>query len=582
LLAVPVLVLGFALAFARRHRALARLGDHPLIVRMTQSVSVARKVWRAALTVVALALMVLALARPQAGGRSHLEKPLGLDIIVALDFSKSMLAKDIYPSRLERAKRELERLLDSLAGDRVGLVAFAGETLSYPATTDYDAIKLFWRDLSPADMPVGGTAIGRALRAGIDMLSRLRSQGGETRDQIILLLTDGEDTESQPLAMADEAAKLGIKIYSVGIGSRSGELVPEPSENQEATGFIKDKDGKYVTSRLDESLLSQLAQKTSGGYLRADAQNFGVEAVTSALSGLKRTASEARLVKHYNEIFELLLLPAFLLLALEFCLSERRRKTVPAALVFLFALPFLGAWNPLERKNPAVEQGNTSMKAGKADEALSHYESALSQRGGDPGIHYNRGNALFSLSRFDESSQEFLRATQGSPPQLKTAAFYNLGNSYFKLNKYDDAIAAYRQALTLDPTHQRAKWNLELAQQQKKKEEEQKKNENKDQDKKDDKKDQDKKDDKQDDKKDQDKKDDKQDDKKDQDKKDQPQKPEEPKPEPQKQEPAKEEKAPELKEIDSVLDQLEKSPKDLEKMRAQLRAIRRAPPVKDW
>ena len=116
----------------------------------------------------------------------------------------------------------------------MGLVAFAGETLTYPPTTDYDAVKLFWRDLSPADMPVGGTAIGRAVTAATEMLSRLRAEGGQTRDQIILLLTDGEDTESQPLDAAEQAAKLGIKIFAVGIGSRSGELVPDLGEGEAA------------------------------------------------------------------------------------------------------------------------------------------------------------------------------------------------------------------------------------------------------------------------------------------------------------------------------------------------------------
>jgi Ca-activated chloride channel family protein len=246
--------------------------------------------------------------------------------VVALDFSKSMLAKDIYPSRLERAKRELERLMDRLAGDRIGLVAFAGETLTYPPTTDYAAVKLFWRDMTPSDIPVGGTAIGRALNAGLDMLKRLRARGGETRGQVILLLTDGEDTVSEPMEMADEAAKLGVKIFAVGIGSRSGELVPEVNEEGQAQGYLKDRDGKYVTSRLAEDLLSKIAARTGGEYLRADARHFGVEAIEAALAGLKRTENEARLVKRYDEVCEYLLLPAFLILVGEACLNERRRR----------------------------------------------------------------------------------------------------------------------------------------------------------------------------------------------------------------------------------------------------------------
>jgi len=622
LLLVPSLVLAYGVAFAARRRALNRLGNPTLIARMSSMTSVPRKVVRAALLCVVVGLVGLALARPQAGGRARLEKQRGLDLIVALDFSRSMLAKDIYPSRLERAKRELESLMDRLSGDRVGLVAFAGETLTYPPTTDYDAVKLFWRDLSPSDMPVGGTAIGRALTSAIDMLSRLRQSGGETRDQVILLLTDGEDTESQPLEAAEQAAKLAIKVFAVGIGSRSGELVPELAEGDQAAGYIKDREGKYVTSRLDEDLLSQIAAKTGGGYLRADAKHFGVEAIEAALAGLKRTESDTRLVKQYDEVFEILLLPALLLLLIETCMSDRRRNgkksgpldSAKAAVALVALLPFLGAWNPLERNNRAVESGNASMKSGKAEEALADYDKAVAELPSDPGAHYGRGNALFALSRFEEAGNEFLRATQSQEPSLKASAFYNLGNSYFRNDKYSEALAAYRHTLALDPTNERAKWNLELAL-QKKKEEDKKKQDQKDQNKDDKNKDQNKDEQKSDDKKDQDKKDqnkdkdDKQDkdkeqnkdkdkdqnkDKNDQSKNEQDQKQknqqqqdqqaqqdqqDQPAPQPKAE---NAEKAADMREIDAVLNNLEQSPKDLEKMRARLRAVRRAPPAKDW
>ncbi len=326
LLTVPAAILAYALSFARRRRLLARLGDAPLVAKMAADVSMGRKRARAALVVVALALTATALARPQAGGRARLTKQPGLDMVVALDFSRSMLAKDVYPSRLERAKRELEQLMDGLAGDRIGLVAFAGETLSYPPTTDYAAVKLFWRDMYPWDMPVGGTAIGQAMKASLDLLTRLRAAGGPTRAQVILLLTDGEDTDSEPLAMADEAAKLGVKVFTVGIGSRSGELIPEYDETGKVTGYVKDADGKYVTSRLAEDMLVQIAQKTGGEYFHADPKQFGVDEIAHALAGLKRSENEARVVKQYDEVYELLLLPAFLLLVGEACMSERRRR----------------------------------------------------------------------------------------------------------------------------------------------------------------------------------------------------------------------------------------------------------------
>jgi Ca-activated chloride channel family protein len=326
LLTVPAAVLAYTLSFAHRRRLLARLGDAPLVAKMAADVSTGRKTLRAALVVLTLALLSVALARPQAGGRARLTKQPGLDLVVALDFSRSMLAKDVYPSRLERAKRELEQLMDGLAGDRIGLVAFAGETLSYPPTTDYAAVKLFWRDLNPWDMPVGGTAIGQAMRASLDLLTRLRAKGGPSRAQVILLLTDGEDTDSEPLAVAEEASKLGVKIFTVGIGSRSGELIPEYDESGKVTGYVKDADGKYVTSRLAEDMLVQIAQKTGGEYFHADPKRFGVDQIAHALAGLKRSENEARVVKQYDEAWEILVLPAFLLLVGEACMSERRRR----------------------------------------------------------------------------------------------------------------------------------------------------------------------------------------------------------------------------------------------------------------
>ena len=253
-------------------------------------------------------------------------------------------------------------------------------------------------------------------------------------------------------------------------------------------------------------------------------------------------------------------------------------------LVCLLALaPLLFGFEPLRSRNGDVEQGNALLKAGNAEEALKHYDKAVAALPGDPGAHFDRGAALYALSRFDEAGQEFLRATEAKDGALKAQAFYNLGNAFFKKEKFKEAIEAYTRTLALDPRDQRAKWNLEIAlrKQQEQKDKDKDKDKNKD----------DKnKDQKKDDKKDQDKnKDDqKKDDKKDQDKKPQDQKDQkkdEPKPqnEDQKNDAAKQPPPPsDEQEMGAVLDNLERSPKDLEKERARLRAIRRRPPARDW
>ena len=246
-------------------------------------------------------------------------------------------------------------------------------------------------------------------------------------------------------------------------------------------------------------------------------------------------------------------------------------------------LPFLAAFDPLTSSNRDIEQGNQRMKAGKAEEALGFYDKAVARLPSDPGAHFDRGAALYALSRFDEAGQEFLRATEAKDGALKASAFYNLGNAFFKKDKFKEAVEAYKRAMALDPHDARAKWNLEIALKKQKDEEEKKKkdDQNKDKDNKDDQ-NKDKKDQDKDKKSDQDKNKDKN--KDDQNKGQDKNKPAEP-PKADKKPPEEkppEPKAAEEQEIGAVLDSLERDPKDLEKERARLRAVRRRPPAKDW
>lgn len=257
----------------------------------------------------------------------------------------------------------------------------------------------------------------------------------------------------------------------------------------------------------------------------------------------------------------------------------RRLEKVAVALAFG---PLLFGFGLLEKRDAEVEAGNAALQAGKAEEALGHYDRAVKKLPADAGMHYDRGAALYALSRFDEAGEEFLRATEAKDPTLKASAFYNLGNALFKKEKFKEAVSAYTRTLGLRPDDKQAKWNLEIALKKQKDEQDKKDKDKKDQDdkdkKKDDKKDKDK--DKDKDKKD---KDDKKDQKK-QDQKDQKDKQDQSQKDKQKQEPPKSQPSTpeEEKQIQSVLDNLERSSKDLEKERAKVRAVRRAPPERDW
>jgi Ca-activated chloride channel family protein len=293
---------------------------------------------RALLMTFGLALTIIALAGPQYGSRTQVLRKRGIDIVIALDFSKSMLARDVHPSRIKRAKAELERLLSELDGDRVGLVAFAGEAMAFPMTVDYSAIGLFLRDLGPMDMPVGGTAIGKALIAArrlIESSSQPRGDesGAPPRSRVVILLTDGEDHEGDPIAAAEELKSSGIKVYAVGIGSGTGEPIPTYAADGTLTGHMKDAEGRLIMTSLspqNEETLERIASITEGVYVKAEEGTVGMEEIRSELAKLQASEQKARRVTVHENRFALALLPAFLLIVLEGLLPEawvvRRRR----------------------------------------------------------------------------------------------------------------------------------------------------------------------------------------------------------------------------------------------------------------
>lgn len=336
--AIPLVVLALGWNAARRKRATEAFGERATV----DALIVGRAEWwratRAVLMLVGAALLIVAFAGPQYGSRTRVLSKRGIDIVIALDFSKSMLAQDVHPSRIKRAKAELERLLDELDGDRVGLVAFAGDAMAFPMTVDYSAVRLFLRDLGPMDMPVGGTAIGKALIASKRLIESSNEGRGDQsspdrRSKVVILLTDGEDHEGDPLAAAEELSAAGIQVYAVGIGSGRGEPIPRYTADGTLTGHIKDSAGRVVMTSLsaeNENTLREIASITGGEYVRAEEGTVGVRAIRAELAKLQASEQKARRVTVHENRFVLALLPAFLLIVLEAILPEawvvRRRR----------------------------------------------------------------------------------------------------------------------------------------------------------------------------------------------------------------------------------------------------------------
>ena len=301
--------------FVRRRASIASIGERATVMSLVQGRSPTLRMARGLLVVIGVALCVLAAARPQLHEGTRMRSRRGIDIVVVLDFSKSMLARDVPPSRIELAKHELDRFIKSLGGDRVGLVAFAGEAIQFPLTTDYEAATLFWRDLDPYDMPVGGTAIGRALNAALTLFRN--DQLAAERSKVVVLLTDGEDHEGDPIAVAREAAEMEVQIYVLGIGSSSPELIPIHQADGTWSGFQRDQNGEYITTSLSEASeqqLRQIAEESGGRYFRASPGQVGVEHIQREIRRLRQGQLDERPVRLYGEAYQPFLL--FGLLAL--------------------------------------------------------------------------------------------------------------------------------------------------------------------------------------------------------------------------------------------------------------------------
>lgn len=320
LLLVPLLIGFFIWVRRSKMKALERFGNIKLLEKLMIYSNTGRQNIKIFLVVSSLFLFLVALARPQIGTKLEEVKREGVDIFVAIDVSLSMIAEDIKPNRLEKAKHEVANLVNRLEGDRIGLIAFSGEAfVQCPLTLDYGATKMFLDIIDPNLIPVPGTAIGKAIEKSIQSFVET-----ERKHKVLILITDGEDTVEDPMKMAEVAEKEGIVIYTVGIGSPQGQPIPLYDNAGKQVGYKKDKQGNVVTSKLDELALEKIALQTSGKYYNAN-DKLELDKIYDAIGSMEKKELSSRIFSQYEDRFQYFLALGLFLLLVDVLLPERKR-----------------------------------------------------------------------------------------------------------------------------------------------------------------------------------------------------------------------------------------------------------------
>ena len=322
LFSLPLFLLLFVYAYHRRKKLAARFASISMFPKIATSLSPFRRAIKASLLLLGIAFLILALARPQWGRQmEHIERK-GLDIVLMQDISLYMLAEDVKPNRLVRSRHEISAFLDTLSGDRVGLVAFSGEAQTMvPLTLDYGTVQLVLRDLEPGWL-MPGTDLSAAIDKGLQMFRRSKVP---SKYAVMVLMSDGEEQDAKAVEKAKEAAEAGIRIYTVGIGSKEGVPIPEPSKNGEVA-YHKDRFGNIVTTHLEESTLQEIANITGARYFYASPGEFQLQKVLSEIQNMEKRDTSSDQVENYQDRYQIFLAIAALLFLMEALLSERGKK----------------------------------------------------------------------------------------------------------------------------------------------------------------------------------------------------------------------------------------------------------------
>ena len=499
LVLIPVLALVRFISYRNQKRKLRKFGDPKLLKELMPDVSRFRPSVKFWILLAALALLIIMLARPQMGTKISQEKRTGIETIIALDISNSMLAEDIVPSRLDRSKMMVENLVDHFTNDKIGLIVFAGDAfVQLPITSDYVSAKMFLSSIDPSMMATQGTDIAAAINMGMNSFTQEEGIG-----KAIIVITDGEDHEGGALEAAEAAKKKGMRVYVLGVGSSQGAPIPIPGTGN----YMKDNTGNTVMSALNEDMCKQIAAAGGGVYIHVENNSAAQQQLDNELDKLSKKETNTTVYSDYDEQFQAFGILALLLLIIEICILDRRNpllkklslfkrnsRLILVAVISLTAClsPFTSANAQTDRQY--VRQGNKQYRAGDFANAEVSYRKAVEKNPRNPQAAYNLGNALMAQKKDSAAIEQFQNAAKlETNPMRKYRAFHNMGVICQGHKMYGEAIEAYKNALRLNPEDNETRYNLVLCKHQKNKQDQnQQQNQQQKQDKKDDKKEQDK------------------------------------------------------------------------------------------
>ncbi|MDD2390511.1 MAG: VWA domain-containing protein [Desulfobacterales bacterium] len=449
---VPVLLLVCILGMRKRRAVLSKFSSLKGLSCIVPDAAGKRRWVKTFLMLCVVMFASVALSGPQYGYKWQEIERKGIDIIIALDCSRSMLADDIKPTRLDRAKREVFDLLNMLRGDRVGLVAFAGTAfLQCPLTLDYEAFNLFLNTLTPDFLPIGGTDLPAALDTA--------SAAFNTQDRsekAILLITDGESTGENPEETAQRLKKAGVKLFCVGVGKPEGVPVPDPKG-----GFKKDASGSIVLTRLDEKTLQTLSVLTGGAYVRSVAGDMDLDVIYSREIRGKMEASTVSGGRKqvWEDRYQWPLALAIIAFIIELFLPSVRAGV---AIVVMGMVLLNGPVAEAQSLNRSLQNGVKAYETGEYETALKQFIDAQLKAPDRPELYYNIGNTYYRIDDFESAGQNYKQALSSENPQIRQKAYYNLGNVQYRTGNYPEAVSSYEQALKLDPNDEQASANMQF------------------------------------------------------------------------------------------------------------------------